>query len=231
MSDMTLGAALRNQARLKKVREEARAKTEAYWRWRKHDEERREKARKDQEEAMRAFWCSLGQHHTSKHFHLNEEFAGATICMGCQLKIVANLETVTELPAVTKAIAEAGKMRKVEAKQRAIMFAMNRKEPHNGDGFVYYMRINGRIKIGYTTNLKQRSRNYPPGTELIAVEPGTRETEARRHDQFSRSLAQGREWFAESPALTEHMAALARKYGVPTELMYQHARHEGIKHV
>lgn len=108
--------------------------------------------------------------------------------------------------------------------------AMRDADP-NASGWVYYMRINARIKIGYTANLRQRSRNYPPGTELLAVEPGDSETEKRRHNQFSRSLAQGREWFAESPDLTEHIAALAAQYATPTAAMHEYSKHEGIKHV
>ena len=98
-------------------------------------------------------------------------------------------------------------------------------------GHVYYMRTNGRIKIGYTADLRQRSRNYPPGTELLAVEPGTKETEKRRHGQFSRSLAQGREWFAESTDLAEHIARVAEDYATPTAAMHEYRAHEGIKHV
>src|SRR5690606_22269051 len=98
-------------------------------------------------------------------------------------------------------------------------------------GHVYYMRINGRIKIGYTANLRQRSRNYPPGTELLAVEPGTRELERQRHARFSRSLAQGREWFAESDELMEHIRVLADAHGIPADVMHAYSVHEGIKHV
>ncbi|MCK8477215.1 GIY-YIG nuclease family protein [Microbacterium aurugineum] len=111
------------------------------------------------------------------------------------------------------------------------MARMLEQADEDADGWVYYMRINGRIKIGYTTNLRQRSRSYPPGTELLAVEPGTPELEKRRHDQFSRSLAQGREWFAESEALTVHIAKLAEQYATPTKAMHSYRTHEGIKHV
>lgn len=231
MSDMTLGDALRAQERSRQriAKMKAAMTPEAIRRREKREKE--QQARREQDEALRAFWCQLGNHKTERHTYLQETFNNVTVCMACQFKIVENLEAVLELPAVTEAMMRAARFRKIEKKQAQIMRGMRKGDAQKGDGLVYYMRINGRIKIGYTTNLKQRSRNYPPGTELIAVEPGTRETEARRHNQFSRSLAQGREWFAESPALTELMTELAAEYGVPTELMYQHARHEGIKHV
>lgn len=230
MSDMTLGGAERAQARSRQMIERLKADiASSEERKRVRRENRRRNHRESQ--ARRVLWCSLGKHRTERHLYLEEEFAGGTVCMECQFKIVENLEAVLELPAVTEAMMKLARARRVEKKQKAVMNVMRRKRGEIGDGLVYYMRINGRIKIGYTTNLTQRSRNYPPGTELLAVEPGTREIEARRHNQFSRSLAQGREWFAESDAIRAHVAGLVETYGVPTELMYSHSKHEGIKHV
>lgn len=177
----------------------------------------------------RQLWCSWGQHRTSKHQYLREQFPGGTMCMGCQLKIVENVEAAIEMPAVTEAIARQSRQRhelkKLDARMQVMLDAAG------AEGWVYYMRINGRIKIGYTTNLRQRSRNYPPGTELLAVEPGDRDLEARRHAQFSRSLAQGREWFAESEDLVQHISALAEQYATPKNAMHNYSVHEGIKHV
>lgn len=151
------------------------------------------------------------------------------MCLGCQFKIVSNAETALPLPAVTEAIARLARQRheqkKLDARLQVIL------DEKNAEGWVYYMRINSRIKIGYTTNLRQRSRNYPPGTELLAVEPGDRHLESRRHAQFSRSLAQGREWFAESEDLAQHISALAEQYATPKNAMHNYSVHEGIKHV
>lgn len=230
MTDMTAAQAERrlaaSKARIASFRENAEAEQ-------KQKKERRDRLRQARKAARanKNLWCSLGRHRTERHLTLQEDFRGGTVCMQCQFKIVENLESVLELPAVTEAMARMARLRHVEKKQRAKIRAMTRETGATGDGLVYYMRINGRIKIGYTTNLPQRSRNYPPGTELLAVEPGTRETEAKRHMQFSRSLAQGREWFAESEDIKTHMDGLAATYGIPRELMYRHSRHEGIKHV
>lgn len=183
------------------------------------------------ERDSRELWCSWGQHRTFKHAYLKEQFPAGTMCMGCQLKIVENVEAAIELPAVTEAIARQGRLRHEQKKLDARMTRIREDADPDADGWVYYMRINGRIKIGYTTNLRQRSRNYPPGTELLAVEPGTRDTEKRRHDQFSRSLAQGREWFAESDDLAAHIVGLAAQYATPTKAMHAYSTHEGIKNV
>lgn len=179
----------------------------------------------------RELWCSWGRHRVRKHEYLREQFANGTMCMRCQLHMVENVESVVEMPALTEAIARQSRQRHLQKKLDARMTRMLEQSGVEADGWIYYMRINGRIKIGFTTNLRQRSRNYPPGTELLAVEPGTRETEKRRHAQFSRLLAQGREWFAESEALTAHIAELAEKYATPTKAMHSYRTHEGIKHV
>lgn len=235
MSDMTAASVQRAQERSKKRLEQLKANIAPQSKRIKKQREARDESIRASQRAERkrltAFWCSVGKHRTEKHYYLQEEFAGGSMCMACQFKIVENLEAVLELPAVTEAMMKAARFRKIEKKQKAIMNTMRRTQAHDGDGLVYYMRINGRIKIGYTTNLMQRSRNYPPGTELLAVEPGTRDTEARRHNQFSRSLAQGREWFAESDGIKALISELSNTYGVPTELMYRHSKHEGIKHV
>lgn len=181
--------------------------------------------------APNELWCSWGQHRVRKHEYLKEKFPAGTMCLGCQLKIVENVETVVQMPAITEAIARRSRQRHEQKKLDARMARMLEQADDDADGWVYYMRINGRIKIGYTTNLRQRSRNYPPGTELLAVEPGTPELEKRRHDQFSRSLAQGREWFAESEVLTAHIAGIAEQYATPTKAMHSYRTHEGIKHV
>lgn len=181
--------------------------------------------------AEHEMWCSLGTHVTRKHPYLKEQFPGGTICMECQIKVVSNVETVMDLPAVTEAIYRRAQARHVEKRETAKMDARRKKAAPDSDGWVYYIRINGRIKIGYTANLRQRSRNYPPGSELVAIEPGTRELEKRRHEQFSRDLAQGREWFAESERLAAHITETAAQHGVPSSMMHAFTKHEGIKHV
>lgn len=177
------------------------------------------------------FWCAWGRHRTWKHEYLREKFPAGTMCMSCQFKIVENVEAALPIPAVTEAIARQGRARYEVKKQDARLLVYRQKVAPDADGWVYYIRINGRIKIGYTANLRQRSRHYPPGSELLAAEPGTRDLERRRHQQFSRDLAQGREWFAESDRLAAHISETARTHGVPTTLMHSFTKHEGIKHV
>lgn len=74
-------------------------------------------------------------------------------------------------------------------------------------GWVYYMRIGNRCKIGYTTNLARRMLVVVP-EEVLAVEAGTRELEARRHDEFAQ-LRTHAEWFMLDDPLTGHVATVA----------------------
>jgi hypothetical protein len=74
-------------------------------------------------------------------------------------------------------------------------------------GWVYYMRIGNRCKIGYTTNLTRRMLVVVP-EEVLAIEPGTLETEVQRHDEFSQ-LRTHAEWFRLEGPLVAHVARVA----------------------
>jgi hypothetical protein len=73
---------------------------------------------------------------------------------------------------------------------------------------VYYVRVGDRIKIGRTMQLRQRLANYPPGSELLAVESGKSNLEARRISQFHHLLADRKEWFHPGADLLAHIARL-----------------------
>jgi hypothetical protein len=70
--------------------------------------------------------------------------------------------------------------------------------------WVYYARQDDRIKIGYTTGLKQRAVSLSPA-KLLAAEPGSLALETQRHREFEDDWIE-REWFRPSPALLAHVA-------------------------
>lgn len=74
---------------------------------------------------------------------------------------------------------------------------------------VYYVRTGRYIKIGYTADLRQRlySLRLDP-TAVLATEPGGRQLEAQRHEQFAEDRIGRREDFAPSLALLEHIREL-----------------------
>jgi len=92
------------------------------------------------------------------------------------------------------------------------------------DGFVYYLRVGERVKIGYSVDVKRRMRAYPPGSELLAVEPGDRELETKRHRQFSGSRTDGREWFRPTPDIFELTAEIVETYGEPARFAHHYRK-------
>jgi hypothetical protein len=80
-------------------------------------------------------------------------------------------------------------------------------------GHVYYLRVGEQIKIGFSADVKRRLRAYPPGSELLAVEPGTKTLELGRHRQFVECLDAGREWFRPEAKLLEHIASVHAQHG------------------
>lgn len=83
---------------------------------------------------------------------------------------------------------------------------------------VYYVEVDGMVKIGYTSNLKQRLRDYPPSSILLGVEAGGRDLERRRHAQFSRYLKMGREWHSRGDGILRHVQGLNGNLGSPVQL-------------
>lgn len=77
-----------------------------------------------------------------------------------------------------------------------------------GTSVVYYVRIGRFIKIGYSANLAERMCSYPPDTELLAYERGSRDLESKRIKEFTRYRQAAREWFSPGPLLLQHIRSL-----------------------
>ena len=82
-------------------------------------------------------------------------------------------------------------------------------------GVVYYLLVGKLIKIGWSSDLRQRLKSYPPDSKLLAVHPGTRETEKQMHQKFAHLLDKGREWFQDHEAIRGHAKAVVDEYGEP----------------
>lgn len=80
---------------------------------------------------------------------------------------------------------------------------------------VYYIRFGDRIKIGFTGYFRGRLSSLPCD-EVLAVEPGGRADEKRRHQMFAHLLVDGqREWFHMAPELMFHVATVRDREGEP----------------
>ncbi len=73
---------------------------------------------------------------------------------------------------------------------------------------VYYLRLDERVKIGTTFNPRQRFAALRH-EELLAFEPGDRTVEQARHAEFADDRLGTSEWFALTPRLRAHIAAIA----------------------
>jgi hypothetical protein len=65
-------------------------------------------------------------------------------------------------------------------------------------GFLYFIRLGDRIKVGYTENVDRRLTGLPH-EELLGVIPGTLEDEKAWHALLADYRAAGREWYRAAP--------------------------------
>src|SRR5690554_2780796 len=91
-----------------------------------------------------------------------------TLCIACAWHAVDGLRRIYSAPEIT-----------------ALERIRHRNEKGTGfkadadisPGWVYYIRVGDTIKIGFSQDVSQRMRTYPPNAELLAAHPGTLETE------------------------------------------------------
>lgn len=90
-------------------------------------------------------------------------------------------------------------------------------------GWVYYLRFADRVKIGTTVNPKSRFKALP-FDEILALERGSYELEAKRHREFARLRIPGqKEWFQMTPQVEAFTAHIRGQFGEPELLMRVHA--------
>lgn len=81
---------------------------------------------------------------------------------------------------------------------------------------VYYVRIEDYIKIGFTENMTERMKQLRvEWSAVMATEPGGREKERERHEQFADIRRGRKENFEKSPDLLTHIAKVRREHGAP----------------
>ena len=65
---------------------------------------------------------------------------------------------------------------------------------------IYFLRVGGLVKVGFTRDLAQRLPDYPPDTALLAWRTGaTLADEQALHEQLSPHTAARREWYHPTP--------------------------------
>lgn len=76
---------------------------------------------------------------------------------------------------------------------------------------VYYVQHGDRIKIGTTTNWRNRM-GVIPHDRILAFEPGWKSVEADRHEQFAQHRYGRSEWFEPHDVLWDHIIDLNDKH-------------------
>ena len=88
------------------------------------------------------------------------------------------------------------------------------------NGTIYYVQSGGHIKIGWTSDLTKRMRQYPPNCQLLANHPGTRADEQRLHKRFAAHRSHGREWYPLAPVILHHIDMMKTKHGDPDAVAF-----------
>jgi hypothetical protein len=79
---------------------------------------------------------------------------------------------------------------------------------------VYYVRLGAIIKIGYSSQVRERMVALQAGpTDLLATEPGDSRLEAMRHKQFADLRIGRREHFRPEQPLLDHIEMIRDHFG------------------
>lgn len=119
-------------------------------------------------------------------------------------------EAVTPVQVDANTLTRASKRRRAQAREEDLA-ATRGDQP----GWIYYIHTDGKVKIGYSTDITRRLRAYPPGSELLAVHPGTPDLERAIHHQFDAYRVAGREWFRPCDEIHDHCERVRTEHGSP----------------
>jgi len=106
-------------------------------------------------------------------------------------------------------------LRRARAKQMAEDEAAKQRRMADRNGKIYFVRLNGLIKVGWSRDVNDRLRAYGPEVEVLCIYPGSRDDETYLHRQLRPVLARGREWYEDHPIVTDYVAKMLEKHGAP----------------
>jgi hypothetical protein len=105
----------------------------------------------------------------------------------------------------------------LDQKRREAASAPKVEHPTQTESVVYYVQLGDHIKIGYSARLRERLHALRAEPDaLLAVEPGGRRLEDKRHQQFAHLRIKSRwENFEPGDELLAHIADLKAEHGLP----------------
>lgn len=92
--------------------------------------------------------------------------------------------------------------------------AVARRKP-TAVGEIYFVLVDGLVKVGWTSKLADRIRAYGPKAVMLANYPGTRADESALHRQLTPARAHGREWYHDGDVIRLFVDEALKKYGPP----------------
>lgn len=101
------------------------------------------------------------------------------------------------------------------AKRKALEKQITEEWRQRTDGDIYFVRLNGLVKVGWSRDVDQRLRAYGPDVEVLAIYPGSRDDETNLHRQLRPVLARGREWYEDCKIIADFVAQAIAKHGEP----------------
>ena len=170
--------------------------------------------------------CAIGRHRIDHRSNNMALFVvdGKVLCYQHIMEIVKVFDSVRGAPGISaREMIRHHHERDQENAKRAVVTSMQARGGRQ-PGYVYYIRIDQHIKIGYAANIASRMRAYPPSAILLAAHPGTKETEREMHLEFRRYLDRGREWFSQGEKLMTHISEVLAQFGDPTLLGYEYTK-------
>lgn len=173
-------------------------------------------------EEARAEWCVIGEHPLSGEDFVTLRIDGHPLCDRhfVELTQAADQHHNRDWDSVIISYRRQHlKREREDAKAERV-----RKARRNQPGFVYYIRMDDLIKIGYAADVARRMRAYPPSAELLAVHPGTPAVEARMHEDFRAFLRRGREWFEPSREVMAHVDKVRMRFGDAKRFAYEYSK-------
>lgn len=102
-----------------------------------------------------------------------------------------------------------------EAKRREVDANIRKEWQDRHDGHIYFVRLNGLVKAGWSRDVDQRLRAYGPDVEVLAIYPGSRSDETNLHRQLRPALARGREWYEDGKIIADFVAKAVAEHGTP----------------
>lgn len=104
-------------------------------------------------------------------------------------------------------------VREIEAERKA---DLQHESAGAKQGQIYFVRLNGLIKVGWASKLRSRLKSYGASAEILCHFPASRADETHLHRQLRPYLAKGREWYQDCKLIEDVTADYIKQYGQPT---------------